>query len=346
MGGEPVRARLAWRGARGVGLGSRQRGGGDADRLVARLRRRREGVGSLCRRPRRDRRWLAGAARLAFTFRRPYRGLARARRCGILIQFSMVNAASVAAVDYTSIAPAEQVSPALRRALVSDAVRVLLQLAWPFTWPARWYWSHSEHQVGKKLLVDRLLKQLLPSAPAEFEAELTGGGRVFLQHRDDIGTVVLLTGAFEPAETTCARELTSEGSVAIDVGANVGMFTVPLAMAVGPLGRVLAVEPSSKNVRRLVRNLEVNGLDNVDVHAVALAEKSGEVLLRLGADPAFHSTTTVIRARETCDCAVVEAQTLDSVWQAAGSPEVSFLKIDTEGGELEILGGGRGLLRV
>src|SRR5207244_3046847 len=162
----------------------------------------------------------------------------------------------------------EQVSPALRRALVSDAVRVLLQLAWPFTWPARWYWSHSEHQVGKKLLVDRLLKQLLPSAPAEFEAELTGGGRVFLQHRDDLGTV--------------------------------------------------------------------------DVHAVALAEKSGEVLLRLGADPAFHSTTTVIRARETCDCAVVEAQTLDSVWQAAGSPEVSFLKIDTEGGELEILGGGRG----
>ena len=257
----------------------------------------------------------------------------------------MVNAASVAAVDYTSIAPAEQVSPALRRALVSDAVRVLLQLAWPFTWPARWYWSHSEHQVGKKLLVDRLLKQLLPSAPAEFEAELTGGGRVFLQHRDDIGTVVLLTGAFEPAETACARDLTSEGSVAIDVGANVGMFTVPLAMAVGPLGRVLALEPSSENARRLVRNLEVNGLDNVDVHAAALAEKSGEVLLRLGADPAFHSTTTVVRAHETCDCAVVEAQTLDSVWQAAGSPEVSFLKIDTEGGELEILRGGRGLLR-
>src|SRR5439155_19065780 len=126
MGGERVRARLAWRGARGVGLGSRQRGGGDADRLVARLRRRREGVGSLCRRPRRDRRWLAGAARLAFTFRRPYRGLARARRCGILIQFSMVNAASVAAVDIQSIATAGLASSAPRRLLLTDALLVNL----------------------------------------------------------------------------------------------------------------------------------------------------------------------------------------------------------------------------
>src|SRR5437667_10644057 len=101
MGGEPVRARLAWRGARGVGLGSRQRGGGDADRLVARLRRPREGVGSPCRRPRPDRRWLAGAARPAFTFRRPYRGLAKARRCGILKQLSKANPASVATVAST-----------------------------------------------------------------------------------------------------------------------------------------------------------------------------------------------------------------------------------------------------
>jgi hypothetical protein len=41
----------------------------------------------------------------------------------------------------------------------------------------------------------------------------------------------------------------------------------------------------------------------------------------------------------------VQAQTLDGVWRAAGSPEVSFLKIDTEGGELEVLRGGGELLR-
>ena len=251
----------------------------------------------------------------------------------------------MAAVDYASQARTEHGPAAPRRAPLASAVRSLFRIAWPITWPVRWYWSHSERQFGKRLLVDRVLKNFLPSAPAEFEAELAGGGRVFLQHRDDIGLVVLLTGAFEPAETACARELAVEGSVAIDVGANVGMFTVPLAMAVGTHGRVLAVEPSPDNVRRLVRNLQLNALDNVEVHAVALADEEGEVLLRLGADPAFHSTATVVRARETFDSTLVRALTLDGVWQRAGEPQVSFLKVDTEGGELDVLRGGGDLLR-
>jgi FkbM family methyltransferase len=250
----------------------------------------------------------------------------------------------MAAVDYVSTGQLEHVPPA-RGALGSSAVHALFRLAWPFTWPVRWYWSHSERQVGKKLLVDRVLKHFLPAGSAEFEAELAGGGRVLLRHRDDIGVVVLLAGAFEPAETACARELASEGSVAIDVGANVGMFTVPMAIAVGSSGRVLAVEPCSENVLRLVRNLELNELDNVEVHGVALAEEEGEVLLQLGADPAFHSTATVDRARATGDCTVVRAQTLDRIWHEAGSPDVCFLKVDTEGGELDVLRGGSALLR-
>jgi FkbM family methyltransferase len=251
----------------------------------------------------------------------------------------------MAAVDYASIARTEQGPAPPRRSLLSTAVQAVLQVAWPFTWPIRWYWSHSERQLGKKFLVDRMLKNAVSAASSEFEAELAGGGRVVLRPREDIGLVVLLTGAFEPAETACARELAVEGSVAIDVGANIGMFTVPLALAVGAGGRVLAVEPSPENVLRLVRNLELNALGNVEVHDVALAEEEGEVLLRLGADPAFHSTATIVRSRETDDCTLVGACTLDGVWREAGSPVVSFLKIDTEGGELDVLKGGVELLR-
>ena len=65
-----------------------------------------------------------------------------------------------------------------------------MHTAWPLSWPLRWYWSHSQRKLGKKLVVDKLLKRMLPAPPAGFEAELPGGGRVFLQHQADIGLVL------------------------------------------------------------------------------------------------------------------------------------------------------------
>lgn len=219
-----------------------------------------------------------------------------------------------------------------------------VRLAWPLTWPVRWYWAHSERQLGKQLVVDRILKRFVPPPPAGFETELPGGGRIFLHHRDDIGLVVLMTGSFERAEIDLACSLARAGTAAIDVGANVGIFTVPLALAVGARGRVLAVEPSPDNVEQLEHNVRLNELENVAVHAVALAAQPGEVALQLGADPAFHSTSSVVRSRNAAAATLVRADTLDDIWREAGAPEVSFLKIDTEGAELDVLRGGRELL--
>jgi FkbM family methyltransferase len=224
------------------------------------------------------------------------------------------------------------------------ALEVVVRIAWPLTWPVRWYWAHSERQVGKKLVVDRILKRLVPPPPAGFETELPGGGRVFLHHRADIGLVVLMTGSFERAEIEVARSRVREGTTAVDVGANVGIFTVPLALAVGPHGTVIAVEPSPENVAQLEHNVRLNKLANVDVHPIALAAEAGRLTLQLGADPAFHSTSTVVRSRDAAAATLVRAQTLDAVWRDAGSPDVSFLKIDTEGAELDVLHGGRDLL--
>jgi FkbM family methyltransferase len=83
----------------------------------------------------------------------------------------------------------------------------------------------------------------------------------------------------------------------------------------------------------------------VDVQAVALAERPGELVLRLGADPAYHSTGEVFEGRAAGESLRVPARTLDEVWREAGSPAVSFAKIDTEGGELAVLEGADELLR-
>jgi FkbM family methyltransferase len=217
--------------------------------------------------------------------------------------------------------------------------KLVLRVLWPLTWPVRSYWIHSERKLGKKLLVDRVLKRLMPPLPAGFEAELPSGGKVFLHYREDIGLVVFMGGAFEAAESAAAVKYARPGTVAVDVGANVGMFTIPLALAVGQRGAVLAIEPSPDNVERLKSNVELNELDNVIIRPLAVADRPGELHLHLAADPAFHSTTTVAEARAVGETVVVRAETLDVLWEEAGSPLVSLVKVDTEGGELAVLRG-------
>jgi FkbM family methyltransferase len=230
------------------------------------------------------------------------------------------------------------------RSLSFGLFRLLLRLAWPLTKPLRWYWLNSKRKLGKKLLVDRALKHFLPAPPAGFHADLPHGGRVFLHYREDIGLAVLMSGGFESTDIELAVEHARPDSVAFDVGANVGMFTIPLAHAVGARGRVVAVEPSPDNVQRLEENIRFNGLSNVRVEAVAVIERAGSVSLHLGNDPAFHSTTDVDDYRDADSSIVVPGKTLDGLWQAYGEPDVSFVKVDTEGGELSVLRGASELL--
>jgi FkbM family methyltransferase len=227
----------------------------------------------------------------------------------------------------------------------SGLLRACVRLAWPFTFGIRWYWLHSSRKLGKALVVEHLVKRLLPPPPAGFHAELPNGGRVFLHHREDIGLVVLMSGGFERAETEFAVEQARPGTVAIDVGANVGMFTVPLALAVGPSGRVLTIEPSPDNVERLESNLELNGLENVVVEPIAVGDKAGNLVLQLASDPGFHSTAEIAESRAVDESLVVRAETLDQVWLRAHAPAVSFIKIDTEGSEDAVLRGAEQILQ-
>jgi FkbM family methyltransferase len=229
--------------------------------------------------------------------------------------------------------------------LLQSRTRLLLRVLWPLTWPVRRYWVGSRRKLGKRLLVDGILKRLLPAPPSGFEAELPGGGRIFLHYREDVGLVTFLSGGFERAELEEARRHARPGSTAIDVGANVGVYTVTLARAVGPAGGVLAFEPFPETVRRLEENVRLNGLANVAVHSKAVAAEPGEVELRLGSDPGFHSTATVAERRGSGASLRVLATTLDEEWEAAGRPPLSFVKIDTEGAEEAVVLGARDLLR-
>ena len=215
---------------------------------------------------------------------------------------------------------------------------------WAAVWPLRQYLRYWPSSRGKGLLQRQLLLPLLPPPNSHFVATLPGGGRIRLHYRETLGLSTLLRGGFETAEALAMRRWATPGTVAIDVGANVGLHTVPLSQAVGWTGKVFAFEPLPANVKRLKANLEMNRLSNVEVHPVALGREDGTAALHLSDDPAYCSTAAIAGGRANGAMATVRIARLDAIWRSVGRPHVSVLKIDVEGGEFAVLEGSRELL--
>jgi FkbM family methyltransferase len=221
--------------------------------------------------------------------------------------------------------------------------RRLFRAAWALAWPVRTYLRLTPAHRGRGLVEAALVRLVMPLAPSTFVTSLPGGGTIALRYRERIGLSTLVYGSFEAAETQFLRRLARPGTTAFDAGANVGLFTVPLALAVGSQGRVLAFEPAPGTVARLRENLRRNGLENVSVVEAALGAKRGSATLVLEADSAYNSTAPTPTA--AAGGAEVRVERLDDVWVEAGRPEVSVLKVDVEGAEVEVLAGAAELLR-
>lgn len=150
--------------------------------------------------------------------------------------------------------------------------------------------------------------------------------------------------SYERRELRFVAKHLRAGDVGIDVGANVGVLAMHMAHAVGPTGRVLAVEPIPQNLERLATNMALNSGLKVDVVASAASSIAG--VLTLGRTPEQvdrqnHGAFTASEAGEFH----VAAQTLDQIVLAATGDErrIRLLKIDVEGMEGDVLQGGRQL---
>jgi FkbM family methyltransferase len=148
--------------------------------------------------------------------------------------------------------------------------------------------------------------------------------------------------SWNPVEYAAFRRAVEPGMVALDVGANVGAYSVLLGQWVGAAGRVYAFEPSRAAFRGLVRHIELNGRSAV-VQAVAAAvgDRDGAADL-IVADTAGESRLAGVgEARPTVS---VPAVTIDRFCAREGI-QPSFIKIDAEGAELAVLRGARETIR-
>ncbi len=131
------------------------------------------------------------------------------------------------------------------------------------------------------------------------------------------------------------------GEVFVDVGANIGLYTLKGARIVGPAGRVLAVEPGSAVGVLLAANVALNDYRQVSIVAKALADEAGWATLHhvpLGNDPQAFSLLT---GGAVLDGEKVETTTLDRLVAEHALPRVDCIKIDVEGAEHMVVAGGR-----
>jgi FkbM family methyltransferase len=146
----------------------------------------------------------------------------------------------------------------------------------------------------------------------------------------------------EPLTSRVLVEVLKKDEVVVDVGANIGYFTLLAASLVGPKGRVHAVECSPETLAILENNVRKNSLRNVTIHPVAAAKERGTLSLNVTAiglswlTPHANWPTSEGRQRIVS----VPAVPLDEIIQ---SP-VHFIKIDAEGLDLDVLKGMKRIL--
>ena len=140
----------------------------------------------------------------------------------------------------------------------------------------------------------------------------------------------------------------SHGDTIFDIGANVGLLTLPFSVEFAPMGRIYAFEPDPENIGQLYANIAINNCKNIQVMPIALQNKAKDRLqifsIRRSIDGDGNenrgiSTLENVR-KHTRERISIPVSTIDNVVKRLKVKNVNLIKIDVEGSEYKVLQGG------
>lgn len=150
-------------------------------------------------------------------------------------------------------------------------------------------------------------------------------------------------GSYETAETCFLKSVFRESDVFIDVGANLGWYSLVLGRSC-PCAQIFAIEPIPSTVETLKRNIALNRLDNVEAICMGMFNKEGEFDFLFAADVSGATSLKLVgqsRGEGTVRNVPCKVTTLDAFCSSRGITP-ALIKIDVEGAELMVAqGGGR-----
>jgi len=167
----------------------------------------------------------------------------------------------------------------------------------------------------------------------------TEGLELLCSSEDLIQSTIMYFGMWDPHITRYLRERLRPGDVLIDVGANIGYYTLLGSRLVGPAGRVVAIEASPRTFGALRDNIRRNAAQNVRAVNAAASRWRGSVQVFAGTPDNIGGTS--IMPRHGAAEATVDAFPLAELLTSDELSAASVIKIDVEGAEADVL---RGLL--
>jgi FkbM family methyltransferase len=149
--------------------------------------------------------------------------------------------------------------------------------------------------------------------------------------------VTWLFGIDEPHEVAWFRRLVPPGGVIVDVGANIGQYTLIAAQLAGPSGRVFSFEPDPVNAAALQRSIARNGFgDRIELLPIAVAGRSGEAGFEVQPDRTRSRLCANGRGVRP-EATLVRTVALDDFVEERELARLDLLKIDVEGADLDVL---------
>ena len=189
-------------------------------------------------------------------------------------------------------------------------------------------------KIGSKLIKEIREKQLLKSFDVGY------GVKMYLDITNPLTwDLVGEKGHEDEVKKTFVNNIKEDNTV-IDVGANMGEFSLIASKKIGPKGNVISIEPLKQAVFWLKKNYILNGFSNYEILEKAVGNNSGTMTLYKKSSSSVQGTLDPdITKREYIPSGEILVETIDEIISTRNIDKVDILKIDVEGFEYEVLSG-------
>ena len=230
-----------------------------------------------------------------------------------------------------------------RKKIIAEYGRKKILKAFPKLRPLVYYYFY---ELVKRIVTSPLIitKEINPSLKMELDVSKKTQRQIYFFPQYE-----------EPIRKYIGKTLRSE-DVFIDVGANVGYYTMIASQIVGPKGKVYAFEPEASNFDRLTRHIRINRFSNVYAYHGAVGAKPGRTKLYLNplneGGHSFHKHRRFFDSGRSISIEAgvkkfpdfkfeeeVEVVPLSSFVKDKKIQRINLLKIDVEGAQMEVIKG-------